>query len=113
TLLGGVRACLELAARARAAGKHAIVSHTLEGTVGFAACHALARALGGGPHGLGAPLRGSPARTPRRAHVQLARPSWDTVRAIHDALAARRPIALLHPKLPPTELARQRAILDG
>ena len=47
TLLGGLHACLELAARARAAGVRAIVSHALEGPIGTAACAELALALGG------------------------------------------------------------------
>lgn len=47
TLLGGLARCLALAARARAAGKHAIVTHALEGPVGTAACAELARAIGG------------------------------------------------------------------
>lgn len=121
TLLGGFRACLELAARARAAGKLAIVSHTLEGAIGRAACHALARAVGDGPHGLGGDVP-PPADTPPRAGAGFARgagrglllavPRWETVEAIREALAARRPIAMLHPKLPADELARQRAIVE-
>jgi O-succinylbenzoate synthase len=47
TLLGGFRAVLPLAARARRAGVAAIVSHTLEGPIGTAACAELALALGG------------------------------------------------------------------
>lgn len=53
TLLGGFARCLELAAAARARGVAAIVTHTLEGPIGTAACHELARAVGGGaPAGL-------------------------------------------------------------
>lgn len=47
TLLGGLRASLELAAAARAAGVPAIVTHALEGPIGTAACAGLALALGG------------------------------------------------------------------
>jgi L-alanine-DL-glutamate epimerase-like enolase superfamily enzyme len=47
TLLGGLSAVLSLAARARAAGIAAIVSHGLEGPIGTAACAELALALGG------------------------------------------------------------------
>ncbi len=47
TLLGGARACLALATRARAAGVASIVSHGLEGPIGTAACAELARATGG------------------------------------------------------------------
>lgn len=52
TLLGGLGACLTFAARARAAGVRAIVSHGLEGPIGTAACAELALALGGddSPH---------------------------------------------------------------
>jgi o-succinylbenzoate synthase len=46
TLLG-LTTALELAARARAAGVVPVVSHTLEGPVGSAACCELARAIGG------------------------------------------------------------------
>ncbi|MDB4961702.1 MAG: Mandelate racemase/muconate lactonizing protein [Myxococcales bacterium] len=47
TLLGGLAACLALAARARAAGKDAVITHALEGPIGTAACAELALALGG------------------------------------------------------------------
>ena len=47
TLLGGLHACVELARRARAAGVAAIVSHSLEGPIGTAACAELALAIGG------------------------------------------------------------------
>ncbi len=52
TLLGGLRACMELAAAARTAGVPAIVTHALEGPIGTAACAELALALGGG-HAVG------------------------------------------------------------
>lgn len=44
-LLGGLSACLELAAQARAAGVAAVASHALEGPIGTAACAELALAL--------------------------------------------------------------------
>jgi O-succinylbenzoate synthase len=47
TLLGGFSVVLPLAARARRAGRLAIVSHALEGPIGMAACAELALALGG------------------------------------------------------------------
>jgi o-succinylbenzoate synthase len=56
TVLGGFMRCHELAALARRAGVAAIVSHALEGPIGFAACHELAReiacdvAVGLAPH---------------------------------------------------------------
>lgn len=46
TLLGGFARCLELAAAAHAHGIAPVVTHTLEGPVGFAACRELARAIG-------------------------------------------------------------------
>jgi o-succinylbenzoate synthase len=45
TALGGFGACLRLAASARAEGCDAVVSHTLEGPIGWAACAHLALAL--------------------------------------------------------------------
>jgi o-succinylbenzoate synthase len=54
TLLGGFAACLELAALAHASGVAPIVSHALEGPIGYAACTELARAIGADvPVGLG------------------------------------------------------------
>lgn len=54
TLLGGFSRCLELASAAHAHGVAPIVSHALEGPIGTAACHELARAIGAGvPVGLG------------------------------------------------------------
>jgi O-succinylbenzoate synthase len=44
-LLGGLSACLALAAQARACGVAAIASHSLEGPIGTAACAELALAL--------------------------------------------------------------------
>ncbi|MEJ7597621.1 MAG: enolase C-terminal domain-like protein [Kofleriaceae bacterium] len=216
TLLGGLTACLALAARAREAGVPAIVTHMLEGPIGTAACAELALAVAGddqvpglashpglaawriaipqlvpagirasGASGLGfgglglatllaaidptprkrtpspspSPLssasrqdaalsivraaidhpsapaivtaddtitfadaavgasqRSSATRpgvpgAPRRARTVLAAATLDTISAIHGALDADWPIALLHPKLPEAELARQRELV--
>jgi o-succinylbenzoate synthase len=46
TLLGGFARCLELASAAHRHGVAPVVSHTLEGPIGFAACIELARAIG-------------------------------------------------------------------
>jgi O-succinylbenzoate synthase len=54
TVLGGFARCLELAAAAHRHGVAPIVSHALEGPIGFAACHELARAIAADvPAGLG------------------------------------------------------------
>jgi O-succinylbenzoate synthase len=54
TLLGGVSRCLALAAEAHRHGVAPLVSHALEGPIGFAACIELARAIGADmPVGLG------------------------------------------------------------
>lgn len=45
TALGGITRCVSLAQSARAAGSSVVVSHTLEGPVGFSACCELALAL--------------------------------------------------------------------
>jgi L-alanine-DL-glutamate epimerase-like enolase superfamily enzyme len=47
-LLGGLSACLALAAQARASGVAAVASHSLEGPIGTAACAELALALAAG-----------------------------------------------------------------
>ena len=47
TVLGGLHACLALAARAAAAGKDGVVTHALEGPIGTAACAELALAIAG------------------------------------------------------------------
>jgi L-alanine-DL-glutamate epimerase-like enolase superfamily enzyme len=66
TLLGGFARCLELADLAPRPGVAPIVSHTLEGPVGSAACHELARAIGADvPVGL--------APHPALAHFREAR----------------------------------------
>ena len=46
TLVGGLANAIQLAARAREAGKRVVFSHTLEGPIGTAACAALAVAIG-------------------------------------------------------------------
>jgi O-succinylbenzoate synthase len=54
TLLGGMQRCLALAAEAHRHGVAPLVSHALEGPIGFAACIELARAIGADvPVGLG------------------------------------------------------------
>jgi L-alanine-DL-glutamate epimerase-like enolase superfamily enzyme/acyl-coenzyme A synthetase/AMP-(fatty) acid ligase len=213
TLLGGLTRCLLLAARARAAGKRAIVTHALEGPIGTAAVAELALAVGDvpglAPHpglaawrlalpqlvpggiraaasaglgfgmlGLGtllATLDSTPRRrtpspsppplssatrldsalsivraaidmptspaivttretssfadaavaasqkssatrpalpgAPRRARIVVATPTVETVSAIHAALDSDWPIALLHPRHSPGELARQREMV--
>ncbi len=45
-------------------------------------------------------------------HVLIATPSHDTIAAIHAAIAHRRALVLLHPKLPPVEQAQQRALAE-
>jgi o-succinylbenzoate---CoA ligase len=47
------------------------------------------------------------------AIVRVATHAQDTVDAIHAALDARRPLALLHPKLPADDLARQRSMVEA
>jgi O-succinylbenzoic acid--CoA ligase len=47
-----------------------------------------------------------------RAEALVAEPTLATVRAIESALDDHRPLALLHPRLPPAELARQRALVE-
>ncbi len=47
TALGGLHACIRLSQLARALGHDVVLSHTLEGPVGWAACAHLASALGG------------------------------------------------------------------
>jgi O-succinylbenzoate synthase len=46
TLLGGFARCIELATEAHRHGVAPVVTHTLEGPLGTAACHELARAVG-------------------------------------------------------------------
>lgn len=137
TLLGGFAACLALAARARLAGKLAVVTHCLEGPIGTGACAELALALGGASAGLAphaalarwslqAPQLRATALVaaawtpgldeliePRAPRVVVATPEPATIAQIRDALATHTPIALLHAKLAPAELARQRALVEA
>ncbi len=46
------------------------------------------------------------------AATLVATPTLATVHAVHAALADARPLALLHHRLPPAELARQRELVD-
>jgi O-succinylbenzoic acid--CoA ligase len=48
-----------------------------------------------------------------KAEVLVATPTFATVHAIEAALDARRPLALLHARLPEPELARQRALVEA
>jgi O-succinylbenzoic acid--CoA ligase len=181
TLLGGFAKCLELAALAQAHGVAAVVTHTLEGAVGFAACIELARAIAADvPVGLArpagavrtadgdadldaqrdaletgsAPISPLVARPPgavrtadgdaerdplemgsdpispdpmsplaaaatgrrqrarRTARVVVATHTEATVEAIRAAWRDGQPIALLHAKAAPAEIARQRRLLD-
>ena len=135
TLLGGFAPCLALALLARLAGKRVVITHCLEGPVGTAACAELALALGGTTAGLAphaalvrwsvqppqlraaALVAAAWAPTldeliePKAPRIVIATPEHATVAEIRDALATQRPIALLHAKLAPAELARQRALV--
>ncbi|MDQ3334002.1 MAG: AMP-binding protein [Myxococcota bacterium] len=51
-------------------------------------------------------------RTSRRERCILATPAAETIDAIHAALDERRPIALVHHRLPEVEQARQRAVVE-
>ncbi len=85
TQLGGIAACLALAARARAHGVSAIVTHALEGPIGTAACCELALALGGSqPVGL--------APHPALAAWSLAIPQLAAAH-VHAAAATRLDLA--------------------
>lgn len=53
SLLGGLARCLEMARRARSAGRRVIVSHLMEGAIARAASAHLALAIGGDAAGLG------------------------------------------------------------
>jgi O-succinylbenzoic acid--CoA ligase len=127
TLLGGFARCLQLASAAHKHGVTPVVTHTLEGRIGTAACRELARAIGADvPVGL-APHVGelmsqhaSTAESPSAVlgvpqasiRILVATHTDETVAAIRDAFAAREPIALLHAKASAEELARQRAQLE-
>jgi O-succinylbenzoic acid--CoA ligase len=72
-----------------------IAIETADRSLTFAACAAA----------VAAPPSDAPA-------VIVATPAVDTVLAVHAALAARRPIALLHHRLADGEAARQRAVIE-
>lgn len=117
TLLGGFARCLEYAQLAHRHGVAPIVTHTLEGPIGTAACHELARAIGADlPVGLAphaALDRFAEATTCAPTPSCIATHDADTVAAIDAALDRRTAIALLHAKLPADELARQRALVEA
>lgn len=74
TALGGFRACLGLARAARAHGRDVVVSHVLEGPIGWAACAHLALALPGRrPAGLW-PLAHQHARSPALTGAEIGVP---------------------------------------
>lgn len=53
------------------------------------------------------------ALPPAGERARIATPALDTVLAIYAALAERAPLALLHPKLAPAELARQADVVTA
>lgn len=132
TLLGGFARCLELAALAHKHGVAPIVTHTLEGPVGFAACIELARAIAADvPVGLArisnthvgvtsvsnthvgtTSISNTHAGAIRHARVIVATHTDATVEAIRAAWRDREPIALLHAKAAPDELVRQRHLVE-
>lgn len=79
TLVGGLATATQLAAKAREAGKRAVITHALEGPIGTAACAALAVAIGErdtavglAPHGgLASWPIGLPHVTPATLHASL------------------------------------------
>jgi o-succinylbenzoate synthase len=75
TALGGFGACIRLARTARAQGCEAVVSHALEGPLGWAACAHLALALQGARAVGLSPLAHQLAPLPRIVHGQLVPPS--------------------------------------
>jgi o-succinylbenzoate synthase len=75
TALGGLGVCLRLALAARAVGCDVVVSHTLEGPIGWAACAHLAIALGGARAAGLAPLAHQAAPLPRVVRGRLLPPS--------------------------------------
>lgn len=145
TLLGGFARCMELARLAHEHGVAPIVTHTLEGPVGFSACVELARAIaadvpvGLAPFGRGkaridtmalaAFARGGTRTDAIRfargssqldvvtvsphARVVVATHTQETADAIAYAWRDREPIALLHAKASPEELARQRYLVES
>jgi len=110
TLVGGIAASLALVAKARAAGKNAVISHALEGVVGFEACRELAAAIGGGVHGLWAHRSLMQFAGPRR--IIVATPDRATIEKLQNAIVAEYPFAVLHAKLAPAELARQQRLVE-
>jgi O-succinylbenzoic acid--CoA ligase len=58
------------------------------------------------------PSDAAPAPSGRSAAAITATPSIDTVLAVHGALAAQQPIALLHHRLAPEEAQRQRSLVE-
>ncbi len=77
TALGGIARCLELAAHARAHGRAAVASHTLEGPVGFMTAVTLAFALGSErAHGLTAHRALRTARPPGLAGEADVLEAW-------------------------------------
>ncbi|HEY5952442.1 MAG TPA: AMP-binding protein [Kofleriaceae bacterium] len=114
TLLGGFARCLELAAAAHSHGVAPIVTHTLEGPIGTAACRELARAISADvPVGLAPHPAEQGFYDSVRPTIIVATHSQDTVDAIHAAFRERRLIALLHAKTTAEEQARQRAMIDA
>ncbi|HEY5927012.1 MAG TPA: AMP-binding protein [Kofleriaceae bacterium] len=138
TLLGGFTRCLALAAQAHAHGIAPVVTHTLEGPIGTAACRELARAIGAdvtvglAPHAgeLGFREQWAAASShtqldcsssqepqqaggPRRPDILVATHTDATVAAIRAAYSERRLLALLHARASVAEVARQRALLDA
>jgi o-succinylbenzoate synthase len=71
TALGGLAACIRWAAVARAQGRDVLVSHTLEGPIGWAACAHLALALGGARAAGLSPLAHQLTPLPRIEHGRL------------------------------------------
>lgn len=67
TALGGIARCLELASAARERGREVVVSHTLEGPVGWRACAQLALGLG---HTAAAGLWPLPHQNPLLASIE-------------------------------------------
>jgi L-Ala-D/L-Glu epimerase len=75
TALGGIGACIRLALQARARGCDVVVSHALEGPIGWAACAHLAIALQG-PRAAGLwPLAHQAAQRPRIDRGRLVPPA--------------------------------------
>jgi o-succinylbenzoate---CoA ligase len=84
---------LSIGLAAREAPDH-IAIETASRSLTFAACAAAVEAA------------------PAPAAAIVATPAIETVLAVHAALAAHRPIALLHHRLAPDEILRQRALIE-